>query len=32
VDDLIAVKKVVQELGGADRAMKAIEALKRFEG
>ena len=32
VDDLIAVKKVVQELGGADRAMKAIVALKRFEG
>jgi transposase len=32
VDDLLAAKKVVQQLGGADRAMKAIEALKRFEG
>jgi hypothetical protein len=32
VDDLLAAKKVVQELGGADRAMKAIAALKRFEG
>ena len=32
VDDLIAAKKVVQQLGGADRAMRAIEALKRFEG
>ena len=32
VDDLIAVKKVVQQLGGTDRALKAIEALKRFEG
>ncbi len=32
VDDLIVAKKVVKELGGADRALKAIEALKRFEG
>ena len=32
VDDLIAAKKVVKELGGADRVLKAIEALKRFEG
>ena len=32
VDDLIAAKKVVQQLGGTDRAMKAIAALKRFEG
>ena len=32
VDDLIAAKKVVQQLGGTDRAIKAIEALKRFEG
>ena len=32
VDDLIAAKKVVQQLGGTDRALKAIVALKRFEG
>jgi hypothetical protein len=32
VDDLIAAKKVVQQLGGAERALKAIAALKRFEG
>jgi transposase len=32
VDELIVAKKIVQQLGGADRAMKAIEALKRFEG
>jgi transposase len=32
VDDLIAAKKVVQQLGGTERALKAIEALKRFEG
>jgi len=31
VDDLLAVKKVVQQLGGTDRAMQAIEALKRLE-
>ena len=31
VDDLMAVKKVVQQLGGTDRAMQAIEALKRLE-
>jgi transposase len=32
VDDLIAAKKVVWQLGGTDRALKAIEALKRLEG
>jgi len=31
VDDLLAVKKVVQQLDGTDRAMQAIEALKRLE-
>ena len=32
VEDLIAAKKVVQQMGGTDRALKAIEALRRFEG
>jgi len=32
VDDLIAAKKVVAQLGGPDRALAAIAALKRFEG
>ena len=32
VDDLITAKKVVQQLGGADRALVAIQMLKRFEG
>jgi len=32
VDCLTATKKVVQQLGGTDRAMQAIEVLKRFEG
>jgi hypothetical protein len=32
VDDLIAAKKFVAQLGGADRALEAIEALRRLEG
>lgn len=31
VDDLVAVKKAVDSLGGSERAMKAIQALKRLE-
>jgi hypothetical protein len=31
VEDLIAAKKVVAQLGGTDRALAAIAALKRFE-
>jgi hypothetical protein len=31
VDDLIAAKKIVGQLGGTDRALAAIAALKRFE-
>jgi hypothetical protein len=30
LDDLIAAKKVVAQFGGADRAVAAIEALKRL--
>lgn len=32
IDDLVAAKKVVAQFGGADRALAAIEALKRLEG
>jgi hypothetical protein len=32
IDDLIKAKKVVANFGGADRALAAIEALKRLEG
>ena len=32
IDDLIAAKKLVEQFGGADRALAAIAALKRFEG
>ena len=32
VEDLIAAKKVVGQFGGADRAIAAIEALKRLGG
>jgi hypothetical protein len=31
VEDLIAAKRVVGQFGGADRALAAIAALKRFE-
>jgi len=31
VEDLIAAKRVVGQFGGADRALAAISALKRFE-
>lgn len=32
IDDLLTAKKVVAQLGGTDRALAAIAALKRFEG
>ena len=32
IDDLLAAKKIVEQFGGADRAIAAIAALKRFEG
>jgi hypothetical protein len=32
VEDLLAAKKVAGEFGGADKAIKALQALKRFEG
>lgn len=32
IDDLLAAKKIVEQFGGADRAIAAITALKRFEG
>ncbi len=31
VDDLLAAKKVASSLGGADKAIAALQALKRFE-
>ena len=31
IEDLIAAKRVVGQLGGVDRALAAIAALKRFE-
>ena len=31
IEDLITAKKVVAQLGGTDRALAAIAALKRFE-
>ena len=31
VDELVAVKKAVDSLGGSERAMEAIQALKRLE-
>ena len=31
IEDLITAKKVVSQLGGTDRALAAIAALKRFE-
>jgi hypothetical protein len=31
IDDLIAAKKIVAQLGGTDRALATIAALKRFE-
>jgi hypothetical protein len=31
VEDLIAAKKLVSHFGGAERAMAAISALRRFE-
>ena len=31
VDDLIAAKKVSSDLGGADRAIAALAALKKLE-
>lgn len=30
IDDLLAAKKVVDALGGSDRAIQAIQALKRL--
>lgn len=32
VEDLLAAKKVAEKFGSADHAIKALEALKRFEG
>ena len=32
IDDLLAAKKAVVALGGSDRAVEAIKALKRLEG
>lgn len=32
VDDLLAAKKVAEKFGSADKAIKVLEALKRFEG
>lgn len=32
VDDLVAAKKFVSQFGGTDRALAAIEALRRLEG
>ena len=31
VEELIAAKRIVSQLGGTDRALAAISALKRFE-
>jgi len=31
-DDLLAAKKAVASLGGAERALEAIQALKRLDG
>ena len=31
IEDLLAAKKVVKQLGGTDRALAAITALKQFE-
>ena len=32
IDDLLAAKKAVASLGGAERALEAIHALKRLDG
>ena len=32
IDDLLAARKAVASLGGSDRAVEAIKALKRLEG
>ena len=32
VEDLVAAQKAVSRLGGLDRALAAIEALRQFEG
>jgi len=32
LDDLVAAKKIAGSLGGTDRAIAALQALKRFEG
>jgi hypothetical protein len=32
VEDLLAAKKVVGNLGGTDKAIAALQALKKFEG
>jgi hypothetical protein len=32
VDDLIAAKKVAGSMGGTDKAIAALQALKKFEG
>jgi hypothetical protein len=32
VEDLLAAKKVVDAMGGAEKALRAIEALRRLEG
>lgn len=32
VEDLVAAKKAVAQLGGLNRALAAIQALKQFEG
>ena len=32
IDDLLAAKKAVVALGGSERALEAIQALKRLEG
>jgi hypothetical protein len=32
IEDLLAAKKAVASLGGSERALEAIQALKRLEG
>ena len=32
IDDLLAAKKAVVALGGSERALEAIQALRRLEG
>jgi hypothetical protein len=32
VEDLLAAKKIAGSLGGTDKAIAALQALKKFEG